>query len=429
MKIEDVVVNLETDTQKDGWSIAAGNYSCRFAPATVSATHLAAVRLREKLARIAAPSLNVPPDKIDFAEGKVFARDNPDNALSLHRVAGQAHWSPASLPDGMAPALRESVTWSAPELTPTTARRRDQHVASLWVRIRFLRRRDRPRYRRNPHRQIRDQPRLRNDPQSGPGGRADPRLVRGGDRRLAVRGIRLWRGRQFPVRHVCRLSHPHGGGNAEARYPAPGAIAVAIHPAGRQRHCRRQSVQHAGLSRQCGCRRAWPRATSRCRSSLQRSSNGLPAEEPPSRARRPYGCAHESAGHHRAGISDGAWNASRRSGRRCWTRAKLRQAIPGCERLERVGTNAFKAGVMLGVGPVRGQFEAEVGSVRSRGAALGGAAGQRCRVRSEPASGAGRLTLAPTAGGCQIDYRYEIHLIRSSCDGRRPDARAVPRAI
>src|SRR4029453_14573539 len=78
VKIEDVVVNLEIDTQKDGWSIAAGNYSCRFAPATVSATHVAAVRLRDRLARIAAPSLNVSPEKIDFADGKVFARDNPD---------------------------------------------------------------------------------------------------------------------------------------------------------------------------------------------------------------------------------------------------------------------------------------------------------------------------------------------------------------
>jgi 2-furoyl-CoA dehydrogenase large subunit len=122
VKVEDVVVNLELDTQKDGWSIAAGNYSCRFAPATVSATHIAAVRLREKLARIAASSLNVPPDEVELAGGKVFARGNPQNALSLHRVAGQAHWSPASLPDGMAPALRESVAWSAPELTPTTAR-------------------------------------------------------------------------------------------------------------------------------------------------------------------------------------------------------------------------------------------------------------------------------------------------------------------
>ncbi len=32
-QVEDIVVNLEIDTQKDGWSIAAGNYSCRFAPA------------------------------------------------------------------------------------------------------------------------------------------------------------------------------------------------------------------------------------------------------------------------------------------------------------------------------------------------------------------------------------------------------------
>ena len=75
--VDDVVVNLETDTQKDGWSIAAGNYSCRFAPATTSATHIAARRLREKLARIAAASLNVPADAVEFGGGKVFARGNP----------------------------------------------------------------------------------------------------------------------------------------------------------------------------------------------------------------------------------------------------------------------------------------------------------------------------------------------------------------
>ena len=57
---KDVVVNLETDTQKDGWSIAAGNYSCRFAPATASVTHLAASRLREKLSRIAALNAQRP---------------------------------------------------------------------------------------------------------------------------------------------------------------------------------------------------------------------------------------------------------------------------------------------------------------------------------------------------------------------------------
>ena len=50
----------EIDTAKDAWSIASGNYSSRFAAAVAGAAHLAATRLRDKLARIAAAQLNVP---------------------------------------------------------------------------------------------------------------------------------------------------------------------------------------------------------------------------------------------------------------------------------------------------------------------------------------------------------------------------------
>ena len=49
-----VVVNVEFDTAKDAWSVAAGNYSNRFAGAVAGTVHLAAQRLRDKLARIAA---------------------------------------------------------------------------------------------------------------------------------------------------------------------------------------------------------------------------------------------------------------------------------------------------------------------------------------------------------------------------------------
>ena len=52
-------VNAEFDTGKDAWSIAAGNYSSRFAGAVAGAAHLAAVRLRGKLTRSAAAQLNV----------------------------------------------------------------------------------------------------------------------------------------------------------------------------------------------------------------------------------------------------------------------------------------------------------------------------------------------------------------------------------
>jgi 2-furoyl-CoA dehydrogenase large subunit len=109
-------VNTELDTNKDAWSIAAGNYSSRFAGAVAGAAHLAAVRLRDKLARVAASQLNLSASEIRFAEGKIFAATNPDNALSFARVAGTSHWAPGSLSNPDAAALRETVFWTPPGL-------------------------------------------------------------------------------------------------------------------------------------------------------------------------------------------------------------------------------------------------------------------------------------------------------------------------
>jgi 2-furoyl-CoA dehydrogenase large subunit len=112
---------LEMDTAKDQWSIAAGTYSCRFTPGTAVAAHLAGERMADKLKEIAAKQLNVLPDDVELAGGKVRSRSNPDNALPFGRVAGTAHWSPVMLPDGMAPALRETAVWSPPELEPPSS--------------------------------------------------------------------------------------------------------------------------------------------------------------------------------------------------------------------------------------------------------------------------------------------------------------------
>jgi 2-furoyl-CoA dehydrogenase large subunit len=115
---EDINVVLEIDTAKDQWSIAAGTYSCRFTPGTAVAAHLAAERMADKLKAIAAKQLNILPDDIELVGGKIRSRSNPDNALPFARVAGTSHWSPVMLPDGMAPALRETAVWSPPELEP-----------------------------------------------------------------------------------------------------------------------------------------------------------------------------------------------------------------------------------------------------------------------------------------------------------------------
>ncbi len=117
---DDVHVTTDLDTAKDAWSIASGNYSSRFAPAVAGAAHLAATRLKDKLARIAAAQLNVRPDDLLFAGGKIASRTNPDASLPFARVAATSHWSPALVPDDAAGAIRETVFWTPPELTAPT---------------------------------------------------------------------------------------------------------------------------------------------------------------------------------------------------------------------------------------------------------------------------------------------------------------------
>ena len=115
----DIRAVTEIDTARDAWSIASGNYSSRFAAAVGGAAHLAATRLKEKLARTAAAQLNVPPAEIEFIGGRVRARGNPDNSIPFARLAATSHWSPGVVADGNQ-ALRETVFWTPPELTPPT---------------------------------------------------------------------------------------------------------------------------------------------------------------------------------------------------------------------------------------------------------------------------------------------------------------------
>lgn len=120
LKPADIRVITEMDTARDAWSIASGNYASRFAAAVAGTAHLAAERLRDKLARVAAAQLNVQAEEVVFANGKASARGNPDNALSFGRVAAAGHWAPATLPAELDQAIRETVFWSPLELTAPT---------------------------------------------------------------------------------------------------------------------------------------------------------------------------------------------------------------------------------------------------------------------------------------------------------------------
>ena len=105
-------VDAAFDTGKDAWSIAAGNYSSRFAGATAGAAYLAATRLRERLATVAAAQLNLRPEDLHFAGGHIFAASNPGNSLSFARVAAASHWFPDALSTPEPTALRETAVWN-----------------------------------------------------------------------------------------------------------------------------------------------------------------------------------------------------------------------------------------------------------------------------------------------------------------------------
>lgn len=115
-----VRVNAPMDTGKDAWSIAAGNYASRFAAAGAGAVKIAAERLRDRLARIAATTMNTPPDQLVFENGRIFPAGNPDAGAPFARVASTSHWAPGTLPDDLDHAIRETAYWTPPELAAPT---------------------------------------------------------------------------------------------------------------------------------------------------------------------------------------------------------------------------------------------------------------------------------------------------------------------
>lgn len=116
---EQINVNVEFDTHKDAWSVAAGNYSSRFAGAVAGTVHLAAIRLRDKLARIAAHQLQCKPEDIVFEQDQIHSRLDPETRLEFRRLAASPHWAPGLLPEGLEPGLHTTASWTPPQLKAT----------------------------------------------------------------------------------------------------------------------------------------------------------------------------------------------------------------------------------------------------------------------------------------------------------------------
>lgn len=113
-------VNVDFDTAKDAWSIAAGNYSSRFAGAVAGTVFLAAEKLKARIAAYAAHTLQVKPEDLIFANGQIATAGKEEKSISFSRVCGNFHWSPGlvqkALGGDVVLALQETQFWSASTL-------------------------------------------------------------------------------------------------------------------------------------------------------------------------------------------------------------------------------------------------------------------------------------------------------------------------
>ncbi|HEX2481369.1 MAG TPA: xanthine dehydrogenase family protein molybdopterin-binding subunit [Methylomirabilota bacterium] len=107
---------------------AAGPGGSRLTVMLAGAATGAARKLREKILRIAGHLMEVSPDDLVLAEGKVSVKGVPQRALSLPDVAAHAHFFKMSLPADLETGLTASHTYDHPFTTPPSADRSDLGV-------------------------------------------------------------------------------------------------------------------------------------------------------------------------------------------------------------------------------------------------------------------------------------------------------------
>ncbi len=398
----DIRVIGELDTGKDAWSIASGNYSSRFAGAVAGAAHLAATRLRDKLARIAAPLLNVAPGEVAFAKGRIFAAGNPDNALAFSRVAGTSHWAPQTLGEGVAPALRETAFWTPPVLeAPNEAEEINSSAAYGFI-FDFCGvevERGTGRLRIDKYVTMHDAGRLLNpalvDGQVRGGfanalGAAVTEHFAYGEDGSFLSGTFA----DYLVPTACEVPEPlilH----LETLSPVTplGAKGVGEGNCMSTPACLANAVADAlGVADI-----ALPMTPARLMALIE------PEEPPPPAAAAPAPAASGK------GLSGAGAISVPVPPERLWATLldprALQALLPGCEALERTGENAYRARLSIGVGPVRGRYEARVRlfdlerprALKLRGEGIG-ALGS--------AEGEGAIDLAPEGTGTRVTYRY-----------------------
>ena len=180
--------------QTDRIAFGIGAHASRATVMTASATHIAALNVRDKALDMAAELLQTTPDALDIVDGEVVRSDGSARPLDQprrDRATSRARRRQDARRPRAGACRRGLVQDRASGL-------------SLWQPRRggARRPRDRRRHGRALFHRLRHRPRH----QSGAGRRPDRRRLRARARRRAARGVHLQRARRSARRHLRRLS-------------------------------------------------------------------------------------------------------------------------------------------------------------------------------------------------------------------------------
>ena len=88
---------------------------------------------------------------------------------------------------------------------------------------------------------------------------------------------------------------------------------------------------------------------------------------------------------------------------------QLAKVIPGCHQLEQVGPDSYRADITLGIGAVRGRFEARVKLTDLDPPRTAIIAGDLQGLLGS-SNGTGNIKLEAVAGGTQLSYKYGFEI-------------------
>ena len=406
----EVAVNTELDTGRDAWSVASGNYSSRFSGAVAGTAHLAAERLKTRLAGIAAAELGCEPDQVRFEGGAVFSSAAPEQKLAFRRLAATSHWAQATLPQGAEPVVRETVFWSPDVLTPPNAADEINSSAAhgfVFDACGLEVDRGTGQVRIDKYVSVHDAGTLLNpalaDGQiaggfsNAIGAALYEHFVYGDDgsfRSGTFADYTVPTATEVPDIEILHLETPSpvtplgakgvGEGNCMS---TPVCIANAVADALQVAEVELPLTPARVLALMNPVEPPRPAGTAQASGeAISRSNYGVAGEGSVLLAASPQALWN--------GITDPA---------------QLRQIIPGCRSLTEIAPNTYSGEIELGVGIVKGLFEAEVSLSElepPRSLRLAGKAEGPLGV----SSGEGRLTLMPEGEGTRLGYEYGIDL-------------------